>query len=123
MSDFTDSDRRIQIRVAPDAVVKYLTDPAMGSKLRLALNGKIEIPPVLEYLLNDATKSKRVVALLQIMFSYIDDFERNNPEGSSALEKATQEVAKKAEAGNQPSGKSSARSRPTMTSNDLANFK
>ena len=120
MSDFTDSDRRIQIRVAPDAVVKHLTDPAMGSKLRLALNGKIEIPPVL---VNDATKSKRVVALLQIMFSYIDDFERNNPEGSSALEKATQEVAKKAEAGNQPSGKSSTRSRPTMTSNDLANFK
>ncbi|MGL5126657.1 MAG: hypothetical protein ACRC7D_00315 [Aeromonas popoffii] len=73
-SKYSATESRIQLK-APDDVVSRLLDPELGTKLRKALSGSMEINPALERIINDESKAKRVTILLQVLFGALDNME------------------------------------------------
>ncbi|MNF26341.1 hypothetical protein D3C85_249960 [compost metagenome] len=73
-SKYSATESRIQLK-APDDVVSRLLDPELGTKLRKALTGSMEINPALERIINDESKAKRVTILLQVLFGALDNME------------------------------------------------
>jgi hypothetical protein len=73
-SKYSPTESRIQLK-APVDVVSRLLDPKLGTKLRKALSGSMEISPALERIINDESKAKRVTILLQVLFGALDNME------------------------------------------------
>lgn len=107
-SKYSATESRIQLK-APDDVVSRLLDPTLGTKLRKALSGSMEINPALERIINDESKAKRVTVLLQVLFGALDNMEA----GLSLTEQPAQAEAKQAEV-KTPATPSSGKPRPDM---------
>lgn len=113
-SKYTAAEARIQLK-APDDVIARLLDPKLGTKLRKALTGSMEINPALERIINDESKAKRVTILLQILFGSLDNMEAGLASaGDITQAAATPPVEKPVEQAKRPT---SGKPKPNM--NDL----
>lgn len=108
-SKYSATESRIQLK-APDDVVSRLLDPKLGTKLRRALSGSMEINPALERIINDESKAKRVTILLQVLFGSLDNMEA----GLSPTEQPEQAEAEKAVV-KKPATPSSGKPKPDMS--------
>lgn len=83
MSEENEQNKRIQLRPSDDVSAR-LNDPKLGTKLRKAMGGDIQIPPALEKIINQAPRAGRVNILLQVLFGYIDDKESQGKQKGEA---------------------------------------